>query len=465
MKNITKIVGFICLLFFVLTGVYGVLSWKDTSGAYISNTEQLNNTGKNKIDVVFAGSSHVYSGIYPAILWNDYNIAAFDLSISEQDKNATYYSLKQLLKKQTPEVVCVEMYGLMFDKHGKEGDLYRNILSISPSLDAYNMIKASVSKEETMSFLLRWPIVHTRYREIGKKDFVKNKLNFYSRGSVIEDGIESGNVYEETLTISECVDISEENKAWIDELYELSVKEGFELVFFMTPYQETADERYIENGARAYAERLGIKYIDFKELMGELNFIPEEDMGDVWHCNTQGAAKISKYFGKYLLDNFNISTHKGENGYEQWENDYTHYLQMLQKRELKNVKASVLIAETIKNSSNLIAVLSVEGEPGTSTEVLESFGVSYDEYAKGGKWIYRDGILQKVMENNPGESHVYEINRYDSFVIQCDVNDNRLINVLFNGEGINTLYDGVNILIYDTFEEEYLGNFGIPNER
>jgi len=233
----------------------------------------------------------------------------------------------------------------------------------------------------------------------------------------------------------------------------------------MTPYQESVEERYIENGARAYAEELGITYIDFKDLMGELNFVPEEDMGDVWHCNTQGATKITEYFGKYLLDNYNISTHAGEQGYEQWETDYTHYLQMLQKRELKNAIATVEIGEVIKNSSNLIVVLSVEGEPGNSSELMEFFGVPYEEYSTGGKWVFCDGSLQKIMGNNPGESHVYEINRYDSFVIQCDVNDNRLINVLFNGEGINTLYDGVNILIYDTFEEEYLGNYGIPNER
>ena len=67
----------------------------------------------------------------------------------------------------------------------------------------------------------------------------------------------------------------------------------------MTPYQQTAEERYIENGAKAYADSLGIKYIDFKELMGEIDFIPTEDMGDVWHCNTKGALKVTDYFGKY----------------------------------------------------------------------------------------------------------------------------------------------------------------------
>ena len=71
----------------------------------------------------------VYTSIYPAILWQDQGIAAFDMSVSEQDKNCSYYCLKELLKTQTPSVVCVEMYGLMFDSHSRKGDEYRNILA------------------------------------------------------------------------------------------------------------------------------------------------------------------------------------------------------------------------------------------------------------------------------------------------------------------------------------------------
>lgn len=465
MKNVVKVIGFMCLLFCVLAVVYRDLSWKDTSGEYISNTEMQKNTGKNKVDVVFAGSSHVYSGIYPAVLWKDYKIAAFDLSISEQDKNTTYYSLKQFLKKQSPKIVCVEMYGLMFDEHGKEGDLYRNMLSVNPSINDYKLIKESVPEGEEMNYFLRWPIVHTRYRELGKYDFVKRRINFCGNGAVVEDGIETGNVDTEVIKLTDSVELSAKNREWIDNLYALSKEGNFELIFFMTPYQQTAEERYIENGAKAYADSLGIKYIDFKELMGEIDFIPTEDMGDVWHCNTKGALKVTDYFGKYLSGNYILPDHTGEKGYDKWDEDYSHYRQMVQKRELKEKIGTEDIGEVIKNSCNLFVVFSAEGEMGSSYKVLEQFGITEDEYALGGKWIFTDGMLSKVMDNTPGESHIYSVNRYDSFVIQCDVNDNRLINVLFNSEGVNTLYDGMNILIYDKFEEEYLGNFGIPNER
>ena len=128
MKKAIRGIVFLILLTLIIFRVYGVLKWKDTSGDYISATKQLYSTEDNLIDVIFLGSSHCYCSIYPDVLWGKYGFSAFNMTTSGQDKNSTYYLLKEALKTQSPKVVCVELWGLTFDKHGVQGNVYRNMI-------------------------------------------------------------------------------------------------------------------------------------------------------------------------------------------------------------------------------------------------------------------------------------------------------------------------------------------------
>ncbi|MCD8130596.1 MAG: hypothetical protein LUE16_04865 [Lachnospiraceae bacterium] len=105
MKKWIRGAAFAGIIAAVLMRVYHILAWKDTAGGYISSMQQLYNTEEELIDVVFVGSSHVFSGINPAILWEKDGVSAFDLSISGQDKDTAYHNLIELLKTQSPEVV------------------------------------------------------------------------------------------------------------------------------------------------------------------------------------------------------------------------------------------------------------------------------------------------------------------------------------------------------------------------
>ena len=125
MKKVIRGLAFCILLVFILERTYHILSWKDTTGGYLSSTQQLYATGDNLIDVVFMGSSHCYCGINPALLWDQYGMAAFDMSVSGQDKFSTYHTLVETLKTQSPSVVCIDAYALLYDRGGVLGNDYR----------------------------------------------------------------------------------------------------------------------------------------------------------------------------------------------------------------------------------------------------------------------------------------------------------------------------------------------------
>ena len=228
LKKAFAFILFAALLAIVVLKVYDIIRWKDTNGDYTSTTEQLYNTEDNLIDVVFVGSSHVYCDIYPAFIWEKSGIAAFDMSVSGQDKDSAYHHLKELLKTQSPKVVFVDLYPLFSDRIGIEGNVYRNMLALKTSENSYSLLKDYSEKDDinVNDFFFRWPIVHTRYKELQRLDFVEFAPNKFLRGEQII--FEAEEVYppyiSESLNPSE---LSDTNLKWLNDLYDLSVAENF----------------------------------------------------------------------------------------------------------------------------------------------------------------------------------------------------------------------------------------------
>ena len=71
-KSFIKILVLVSFLVGTVCLVYNALSWKDTTGGYLSSYTQLYNLEDDTVDVLFVGSSHVYCDIYPCYLWRDY---------------------------------------------------------------------------------------------------------------------------------------------------------------------------------------------------------------------------------------------------------------------------------------------------------------------------------------------------------------------------------------------------------
>ena len=55
------------------------------------------------------------------------------------------------------------------------------------------------------------------------------------------------------------------------------------------------------------------------------------DSFDDTHLSSSGAEKISRYLAKYLAENYELSDHRGEKDYLDWEEDYQKYLIMKEK--------------------------------------------------------------------------------------------------------------------------------------
>ncbi len=468
-KNVAKIIefaGFATVLVIVVLLLYNVLSWKDTNGDYMSTTKQLYSTEDNLIDVVFMGSSHCFCGISPAVLWEDSGIAAFDMSTSGQDFVSTYYLLTELLKTQTPKAVYIDLYGVCFEKHGVVANEYRNFLSMRTSKNSVDLVKEYFEGDDNESlrqdYYFRFPIVHTRYKELTKYDFETYEPSVYGRGAMYSWDVQPIQYNNGGDGITEITEISDRNKDIIDRLIKLSQENDFELEFIVIPCDRTVLDQKVINGCIEYAESKSIRCTDFNALRDEVGLENSYDYLDSNHLNSYGSRKLTQYIEYSLLNDYDLLDRRGDERYEYWNEDLEYYYHLSLQHELSGVENLKQFVNLVNNSTDEVVVLSLDGDYANNSDYFDDLsvlGMSEEEYLNGGKWIYADGNLTKVINNIEGEITTYDITPDKTMLIAYSGDFNPGNIVL---DGIPCGHSGyyLTVLVYDKILDKLVLNAG-----
>lgn len=455
MKKILRFTVFILAFLAVFIGTYNVLSWKDTSGDYLSTTKRLYETKENTIDVLFTGSSHCYCSILPYILWDEYGMSAFSMATSGQDRESTYYHIKEVLKTQSPKVVCVDLGAMVYDGYLIEGNLYRNMLSMKLSKNNLNLINVSVEEGERADFITRWPIIHTRYNELTKFDFVTNEFSIYGRGEGIPLEVNYQEKDMNVFAYKEIGEFSEDKKEWINRIIKLSEDEGFELIFYNAPFRMDLNQKGMYNAINQYLEQKEIPYFDFNQrgTLDELNY--ETDFVDHAHTNIYGGTKITKFLGLFLSSNYILDNHKGDIKYNIWEQDATYCKHYIQAPIIKNEPDWNEYINYILNSEDLVVILSLDGDYENSPYDFYGMLVPLEiesGYRHGGKWIIENGeVIQRVLGDDM-EPYIKDLGadvlKVQNIEVKKDPSE-MFANIMMNGKEMGRLHNGFTVLIYD----------------
>ncbi|MDD6305400.1 MAG: hypothetical protein PUA75_00390, partial [Clostridiales bacterium] len=175
MKKVFKRMIAVVLFLTLLAGTIGGVNWlfrlKATDGCY--PMQMFYKQEKNTIDVLCLGSSHTYTNINPAVLWDEYGIASYDLAGSNQPFWNSYYYFKEALKYQTPELVVLDVYrAIETQDYQDDARTAMNTFGLRYSKDWLENLKVSLFPTETyVDYLLRYPIYHSRYQELKERDF------------------------------------------------------------------------------------------------------------------------------------------------------------------------------------------------------------------------------------------------------------------------------------------------------
>lgn len=410
-KRCAGVIAFWLILALVLGRVYQILSWKDTAGGYYTQVETFYGLEENVVDVLFLGSSHCYCSVINSKLWDDYGIAAYSLSVSGQDMVASYYWLKEALKTQKPKVVCLEMYYATCRGYAVEGNLYRNLLPYPISADYPELVRSMideesgspqtelgiVSEEDRSSFLAKWPVIHTRYRELQRQDFT-GPDTLYIGYNVPTDGIVNQPVAwardgAELYTGDETLPIEDER--WLRKMIELTKKNGAELCLFLAPASVTTKQQMQMNYVEELAEEEEIPFLNFVDLRDEIRINTEQDFEDWGHTNYWGAEKVTAALGRFLSKNYNIEDHSGDARYELWERDTATRKHELSVNKLQESADLQYILDYASYCTDYTVIITADGDYYRETDYLEDrltpLGIAEEFAGSGGIWIAEDG--------------------------------------------------------------------------
>ncbi len=328
--KLSRAAGFAVLAVFLLYLLNSILCVKSVSG--INQARGLYAQPREKVDVLFLGSSHVHCNVDTRVLWEEQGIAAYLCTTAEQPIWNSYHYLAEVLKTQRPELIVVDLFGpARFYDDIQPNWLAENLEGMRFSRNKYEMIQASTDTEQ-LSWLLGYGRYHDRYAQVTEADFANffwNRKEQARWKGFVEVQTHANLTEPDMSQVTQRAPMTEKSQKYFDQIVELAEKENIPLMFLNAPYLLEETDKYVYNEIAAQVQGLGLNFLDCNqtEIYREMGLDFALDYADHAHLNTQGAVKYSSYLGKWIKENYEVSDRRGQAGYESWEEQTVAYME------------------------------------------------------------------------------------------------------------------------------------------
>lgn len=453
-KTIVRMACFITILFVVLVYVNHVLSFKHGGG--ISQTAHYYDLKKNTVDVLIIGSSHAYVNFNNGDLFEKYGIASYSIGGPAQPMWNSYYTLKEALKTQTPELIILEGYGTVFDyEYADDSTTVKSTFGMKWSLNKIKDILVSVDPKRRKDFLLTNMQYHSRYYTLDRGDFLSAfgtrnpDYNWYAdswKGQCLY------NVSNERQVVDVSgVDFSTGLYPKVEEYYrktiELANENNIPILVVITPYALTEYQQGKFNRAEEIASEYGVSFLNCNLTESEIGLNLKTDYKDVCHMTAAGTKIFAEYIGKYLKDNYEITDRRGDDRYQSWQEqaDYVNkYIENSKVLTINNLdKLSLYI-----NNHNYVTIISVDGICTTSDEKIRKFCIEQGIDIDGTNSITLKHGKNVVWSEGTSTDNKYEKNKYHVFGLSHDAEANKN-KIMIENEQVQIVQNGLNIVMYD----------------
>lgn len=476
--NMVKVVFFLTISVGILYAANFVLKLKSIDGCYVA--QMFNKQKPDTVDVVFIGSSHIYTDVNPAVLWTEYGIAAYDLAGSNQPLWNSYYYMKEAIEQQDPELIVIDLYRAIETRDViDEARIAMNTLGMADGKNKTESIYASFEDEETaLSYILQFPVYHTRYESLSESDF------FVYNGDVNGENYKGFNIncisvtpfesFSDVTGEEERLPLTRKNEEYLKKMIEYAEETDTELLFMVAPYQGIMpSDKMIFNEVEAIAREYGVSYVDFNEYYGRIGLDPATDCAESSHLNYSGSEKFSDYLGNYIMTRYDIPDRRGAEEYESWDENAEYYETIAYNFRLRNTENIEEYLDMLLENDNYTVCISLDG-------FYEYGGLDISGMMKErGLEISEEGVVVLAQ----GETVFYADSLdEDGYSFHMDIGSKTLIidgtpeqeentvtgetkeymqkTVLLNDVGCITVPHGMNILVYDNYTNTFLDSFG-----
>lgn len=327
LKNIGKIILFICLLLLILRSLSYVMR---TNGDSKERFSGFYAEEKNSIDVLMMGSSTVGTSFCSPYMWDRYGFTSYPLSTNSQRPKAIKYLIEEGLKYQNPSLIVIEMRTFTADDEemgSDEGHVREVVDNMKYSWHRVETINAVADHfEDKMPFYLDFLKYHTNYGVLtqveGWKQF-NYTLKSDLKGFEIKDRIEqyrkepTPDVYTEDRLA-----IPANSEAVLRDLLAFLKENNLEALFVASPRADLEGYEEMMNYASDIVEEAGYNFLNLNYRYAEMGFDYSTDIDDGAHTNVWGAVKCSEVLGQYIEDNYKLNRNYSERVIADWNESY-----------------------------------------------------------------------------------------------------------------------------------------------
>ncbi len=304
LKKIAKAVLFIVLFIVLYTTSREVLRNKSESEALGKIFTMPNET----YDVILAGPSHIQYGVHPSVLEEEYGITACNTATAAQSIPTTYYVVKEMIERHTPEVVALDLFCMFYP------EVYFTPTRFHQAIDNFPIGKTKyeaimdLAEENKSEFFLNYMLYHGRWKGLTRTDYtVTREYNEKSQMLYVTTPFENDFVPLDKSVKGEVPAVAME---YLEKIVNLCKDTGTELILTVIPYRADVDnndvtgayQQSVYNTIEEYAKIWGVEYINLLYYLDEIGFDFQTDMAEFSHLNDVGSMKVSRYFGKILSE-------------------------------------------------------------------------------------------------------------------------------------------------------------------
>lgn len=338
--SFVKVIAFLLVLVFVLQLLSSTLFAKERTDRYNDTkyfysmiyTREVPDT----IQVGYFGNSDLYSAVCPNGIFYQYGYTGTVVAAPRMSALESYDYLDDFIQRQNPELAvfeCDMLYSNTPDAFETGDYTEKKGLPVIPYIND-DSIENFINTNYTV-FLF-----HDRWKQYILEPPTKDEdyMHGYFFSKRIDDEAERSK-YIEPNDKREPID--EEAELYVRYAKELCDSHGVEFMLLTVPSANTWSYAR-HNAVQDLADELGIKFLDLGIEPEGLNIVYEKDFRDNGnHVNYYGAKKVTEYIGKFLYENYDLTSRRYDDAYAFWVDDlYKMY-------EEKGVKEKLYFKEIV----------------------------------------------------------------------------------------------------------------------
>ena len=285
---------------------------------------------REKVDVVFVGSSHAFHSWNPLVFYRRTGCTSIMYGSPLQTSWISYEYLKFALEKHHPKAVVFECYALARpdENFHEDGNIRRGVDALPDWRRRLACIERMYPEEEVESRYFPLMKYHTRWPSLYRSDFTGTRRKLNTHGFALTELVNDKEFAFPELKRTGSAEISDNAKAWLGKIKSLVEKSGAKLLVYSAPYNLNQAQFDMIGSVDDWCAANSVPFFNcnlrsFTEMLQ-----PMRDMKDRGHTNFFGAEIVTAHVGDWLagfLDRESDGGRGGAKGLIDWDGELAAY--------------------------------------------------------------------------------------------------------------------------------------------